>query len=304
MDLNRAAPLKVNLTAVERVLDRTRLVALGEFRCPATHRQFRGGGPQLCHYLVFPRQPVRIQLHGGESEIAAPGTLRFYNIGDTYERSAVGGLADESDWIAIASELIEQLMAQLSGAPVARRSSDSSGVSRLFAASHAPATASLCLLQRRLFREVHGRQLGRLELEERVIGCAARVLTQAGAFWSQRGSSRRSPRAVSLRRRRQLVEEAKELLALDLAFDLSLADVATRLHCSVAHLARVFATHTGRSLHVFRQQLRLHRALELLESGGWALTDIAAEVGFASHSHMTQAFRREFGAVPSRLLPR
>jgi AraC-like DNA-binding protein len=294
--------ITLNLTAVERVLDRTPLVALGEFRCPVTHPQFYGGGPQLCHYMVFPRKPVRIHLRGGETEIASPGTLRFYNIGDIYERSAVGGLADESDWIAIGSELIEQLLAQLSGAPLSTCRVDSRRrASKLFPATQAPATARLYLTQRRLFAAVRERTLSRLQLEEQVIECATEALGQAGAFWSRRMRCRHSPRAASLRRRRQLVEAAKQLLALDLALDLSLHDLAVRLHCSGAHLARVFTTHTGRSLHVFRQQLRLHRALELLEGGGWPLAQIAAEVGFASHSHMTQAFRRELGTVPSRL---
>ena len=40
------------------------------------------------------------------------------------------------------------------------------------------------------------------------------------------------------------------------------------------------------------------RRLSLNDIGG--LADIAVAVGFSSHSHLTQAFRRAFGNTPSR----
>jgi AraC-like DNA-binding protein len=290
-----AADLTINLTAVERLLGQTSLVALGEFRCPVRHAQFAGGGPQSCHYIVFPRNPVRIQMHGGDCEVASAGTLRFYNEGDSYDRAAVGGRPDESDWIALNSQLLDDLLARSCRL-------GSSCQSKMFPARSAPVSARLCLWQRRLFAFAAREQpYSRLALEEAGIACASRAIHEATHYWNHAKSPRRAPRRLSQRRRAQIAEQTKEILALDPALELSIADLAARVHCSVAHLARVFVAHTGRSLHAFRQQIRLHYALDLLASGGSSLADIALQAGYASHSHMTQALRRGFGFVPSRL---
>ena len=287
--------LTINLTPVERLLGQTSLIALGEFRCPVGHAQFAGGGPQPCHYIVFPRNPVRIHVHGGECEVASAGTLRFYNVGDCYDRGALGGRADESDWIAVSSQLLDDLLARSC-------SSANYGSSKMFPARSAPVSARLCLLQRRLFTFVAREQsFSRLCIEEAVIACASRAVEEAANVWGAAKCRRRAPRPLSQRRRKAIAEQTKEILVLDPALELSIAELAARVHCSVAHLSRLFLAHTGRSLHGFRQQIRLHYALELLAGGGSSLADIAVQAGYASHSHMTQAFRRDFGVVPSHL---
>jgi AraC family transcriptional regulator len=48
---------------------------------------------------------------------------------------------------------------------------------------------------------------------------------------------------------------------------------------------------------------RLRDALEMLLDTRDSISQIALSVGFASHSHLTDAFRREFG-VPPRTLRR
>ena len=65
------------------------------------------------------------------------------------------------------------------------------------------------------------------------------------------------------------------------------------------HLARVFKARTGFSLHAYRNQLRLRAALERLAEPGVDLIDIALDLGFSSHSHFTETFRRSFGKTPS-----
>jgi AraC family transcriptional regulator len=68
---------------------------------------------------------------------------------------------------------------------------------------------------------------------------------------------------------------------------------------SVFHLARIFKVRTGFSLHTYRTQLRLRAALERLREPGLDLIDIALDLGFSSHSHFTETFRRSFGKTPS-----
>jgi AraC-like DNA-binding protein len=287
--------LQLNLTPVDRVLRRTPLLAAGEYRCPVTHPQFAGGGPQLCHYIVFPRRAVRIQVEGDEPQVAAPGTLRFYNVGDCYGRAAIGRQADESDWIGLDARLFEELLVHLPGARADTVSS------ARFALRASPASARLCLAQRRLFAWVEAEGVDRLGFEEDALELTRSSLEEAALAWCADTRRRRTPRPASQRRRRQIAEQAKEILALDPALELSLGEVAHQVHCSVAHLSRVFRRHTGATLHGYRQQIRLHQALQMLGDGGLSLADVAAQLGFASQSHMSEAFRRHFGARPSGL---
>ena len=53
------------------------------------------------------------------------------------------------------------------------------------------------------------------------------------------------------------------------------------------------------SLHAYRNQLRLRASLERLHEPGVDLIDIALDLGFSSHSHFTETFRRSFGKTPS-----
>jgi AraC family transcriptional regulator len=45
--------------------------------------------------------------------------------------------------------------------------------------------------------------------------------------------------------------------------------------------------------------VRLRMALFALDHGADDLARIALQVGFSSHSHLTRAFRLEFGSTPS-----
>jgi AraC family transcriptional regulator len=54
-------------------------------------------------------------------------------------------------------------------------------------------------------------------------------------------------------------------------------------------------------MHQYRRRLRLRAALEAVTSGDATLTEIALGLGFPSHSHFTNAFRVEFGVLPSAL---
>ena len=56
-------------------------------------------------------------------------------------------------------------------------------------------------------------------------------------------------------------------------------------------------------IHRYLTQLRLRSSLERLADGANDLTALALELGFSSHSHFTDAFRREFGHAPSRDRP-
>jgi AraC-like DNA-binding protein len=80
---------------------------------------------------------------------------------------------------------------------------------------------------------------------------------------------------------------------------LHLADVSRAACASPDHLTRVFRRETGVTLHEYLMRLRLAAALDTVLQGEGDLTELALELGFANHSHLTYAFRRRFGVPPA-----
>jgi AraC family transcriptional regulator len=95
------------------------------------------------------------------------------------------------------------------------------------------------------------------------------------------------------------VEAAKTYLAGRMSERVTLDDVARAVGASPFHLARLFRRRTGAPLHRYLMCLRLRASLERLADGANDLTSLAIELGFSSHSHFTDSFRREFGRTPS-----
>jgi AraC-like DNA-binding protein len=60
----------------------------------------------------------------------------------------------------------------------------------------------------------------------------------------------------------------------------------------------MFQQQTGMPVHRYLTQLRLRAALERLADAD-DITSLAIDLGFSSHSHFTDVFRREFGKTPS-----
>lgn len=96
-------------------------------------------------------------------------------------------------------------------------------------------------------------------------------------------------------------EAARTYLAARMSERITLDDVARAVNVSPFHLARIFQKHTGVPVHRYLTQLRLRASLERLAEGASDLTVLALELGFSSHSHFTDTFRREFGKAPSEI---
>lgn len=79
--------------------------------------------------------------------------------------------------------------------------------------------------------------------------------------------------------------------------------IARHLHCSRAHLYRVFAA-KGESVANYVRELRLQRAHHLLTHGEVSkehIGDIAYRCGFEDPVHFTRLFRQRFSLTPSEL---
>lgn len=80
---------------------------------------------------------------------------------------------------------------------------------------------------------------------------------------------------------------------------ISLTLVAARLSFSPEHFSRMFTKETGVNFSTFLNNLRMKRALELLEKTDKKIYEIAEEVGFSSVSYFSTAFKKSFGQTPN-----
>ena len=99
---------------------------------------------------------------------------------------------------------------------------------------------------------------------------------------------------------RQL-QRVQEAIVANPGENLGVDELARIAGCSPFHLCRIFRQGTGQSLRQFRLQQRLGTVLGRLGEGEEDLAALACDVGFSSHSHMTDAFRLALGSSPSDL---
>jgi AraC-like DNA-binding protein len=97
---------------------------------------------------------------------------------------------------------------------------------------------------------------------------------------------------------RRLSHAAQEIIATRFREPLTLDEVARAVGCSPFHLTRIMRDCIGESLHRHVVRLRLRESLEQLLDAPHDISRIALDAGFASHSHMTTAFGREYGVTP------
>ena len=254
----------------------TPTLSVGEFHCPpgdASWRETNRIGDRA--HIVFPRCSVLIRQLGREPVLATPNHAMLYNAEQRYRRELHHELGDESVFVELTEETLEQL----------------AGDGRLHA-THVPTGRRTYLFQHLLVRQLRGRSSDELEAEE----LAFRLVLSALAPQLVRRQPARERTSTD---HRELAEAAKSEIASDLSVRRSLGELARKLHTSPFHLARVFRAETGFTLAGYRQALRLRAALERLPENDRDLSALALELGFSSHSHFTASFTREFGVPPS-----
>jgi len=77
--------------------------------------------------------------------------------------------------------------------------------------------------------------------------------------------------------------------------------LAQKCSMSERHFRRAFAAETGKTPKRYWDELRLHTALGLLRNRRKTLKEIAAELGYSSSFHLSNAVKARFGAAPGIL---
>lgn len=268
---------------VETQLFASPLLTITEFNCPPGDAAWAQANlvQSCCPLVVFPRIPVAIRHAGGPRVLSTPNVAMLYNPDQEYDRELRDARGDLCVYFAIREPALEPL----------ERESAVLADGRL-TATHVPTPQAAYLRQHLLARYLGGEHVDALLVEETALGVIAQVLgrvPKAGAG-----------RPATVRSHAELTEAAKERIVESISEALGLTELAASLGISPFHLARIFRAQTGFSLHQYRKHLRLRLALERVADGE-SLSRIAHGLGFASHSHFSDTFRREFGVAPSAL---
>ena len=280
-------PLDIRLKPVETLLFRSDVIAVGKFRCPASHPLFRDSGPCSHHTFVFPRTITRIRYEEGREFIGSPSSVAFYNQYQLYTRTQVSD-TDASDWYTLAGDVLHDLMSE----------HDSSATpERPFRFAEASCDPRSFLEQRTIFdaldRDI---PLDSAQVEETLLRVLSRVVHRAYA--SAAKARRLKPREIDA------VEHARRIIFRDPAENIPLRVLARECELSPFHLCRLFRAHTGETMTRYRHSLRLRLALDRLRDRAAKLTQHALDLGYSSHSHFTFVFRRCFGLTPSEFRAR
>lgn len=278
---------------VHQTIYQGNLVQFGLFRCHPSHPSFVDTGPiRRGHLLVFPRTCVRITHEGGNPVVANPNVVMFYNEGQSYRRAAVSQKGDWCEWFAYCPTVIADAL----------EGYDPTAIERLdhpFALTHGPSDATSYMAQRLAVDHVlTAGSADRLQIEELMLSVLYRVVNNA---FGQKTKNHHSPRAATERSYRELVQFAQEYIATHFDQQLLLDRIAQKVHSSPYHLCRIFRQRTGVTIHKFQDQLRLRTALNQLPDSCGDLSGLAHDLGYSSHSHFSNAFRRTFGLSPSHL---
>ena len=269
------------MAATARVLFSSELVKLSDFTCNTPKS---GRGCELCDTrssVTIVRRGVHAYHGRGRVALAEAGLGLLYRGGEVYQLSHPyhREAPDRSTCIEFDDALLEEAFGKW---PLERDLG-----THLSARTH--------LLNHEVMAALVAGTLDRTGAEEAVLAVIRAVardfhLTAEGGGLPEVG--------------RRRVERAREFIAARLDEDHGMAAIAAVAATSPFHLARLFKRHTGMTIRGYRLRLRLAVALERIVEGERDLSFLAAELGFSNHSHLTSAFRRQFGAPPSVLRDR
>lgn len=278
-----------------RSLYETSWVRIGAFECqpgdPAWAAENQVG--DAC-YVVFPGTPVIITQAGARPVVTNANHTIFYNEGQVYRRGLFSADGDRCVFVAIDRELLDDAVVTWGIRPPV-------GSSFRFPFVEGPLARPLFIGQRQLVRSLDG-GIGPdpLAVEEVLLSLVSGTIRDAFAVRSDRGSPARGRRSrVAARRRTEMVEQTRAILTHRYRESIGIDALARATQVSPFHLARTFRASTGYSLHRYRDELRLRSSLDMLSASRDDLTSIALDLGYASHSHFSEAFRRAFGVTPS-----
>ena len=256
------------------------LVRVSHWCCRFDGRALRQERYNAWHVLALPRSGASMVHSGGRSKLVAPGSVVLRAPFTLYSSSHPFGCGDRGWNIAIRRDALP--------------GTDGASEPERFRLGPVP-VRDFVRWRLELDRQRRERSAP-LALEEATLRLLDGVLGSLGpdgSAWPRRSSTAEAHEACFERTRAELFRRFRE--------PLQLADLARAVYASPFHLCRIFKQASGLPVHRYLTRLRLLEGLEALVESDVPLAELALDLGFSSHSHFTDAFRRELGMAPSEL---
>lgn len=273
---------------VERPLCGSELLAVGRWECTADRPEFPVT-PRLANDLfVFADQPLwwdRGSSDARDWAFLEAGSVVMHRAGRTIRRRAVTELGDQATFFAVDPALFEEALITAGADP-------ERATTQLDPIIPSPAVRAAQLALR---AELEAGVVDPAEAEERGLTLLAHLAASLAEHDPLEGA-----RPGTRGRRRRVADRARALLQERLADELPLGELGREVGASPFHLCRLFRDQVGMTLSDYRHRQRARVALERMQGERQDLSELAAELGYSSHSHFTRSFRRVVGAPPSR----
>jgi AraC family transcriptional regulator len=257
---------------------RTPTVVVHDVCCAGTCRGHSDEEATRQTRLVFAYRGVFVRHVGQDDAVAEANQVLFFNAGEGYRVSHPVAGGDASLDLVISEPLLHELTPR----------------------EHLRPGAALAFREQRLRIDPRAQALVALLRHSLRLKCAEPLEGESMALTLARLAlgprTAHAPGATAGRRR--LVDRTKLVLASDLARRWTLGEIAAEVGGSPVYLTQVFKQVEGLPLYRYQLRLRLARALDLLPQYD-DLTALGLDLGFASHSHFTTAFRQVYGRSPS-----
>jgi AraC family transcriptional regulator len=240
------------------------------------------------HTIVFVRSGTFRYTMNGETIAADPNYVLFFAAGRPYRVAHPVAGGDDCTSVSLSSRLVRDL--RRTCAPRAAERGEAA-----FPRSHALCSARALRLQYELLAVLRGSRPSPLVVQDLIAALADEAVREAyGAVGVG------SPRPGAARRARDLAEAARYQVQANVVEPPSLEALSRSLGCSPFHLSRTFHRVVGVPIRRYVARMRARVAAERLLEGAQDLTGLALDLGYADHSHFTNAFRQEWGEPPSR----
>jgi AraC family transcriptional regulator len=274
-----------HLAPVETLLFQSDLVKVGTFECAADDPCFRVSETLDNDVFVLPRKPLWIRRNADEYQFVEPGAILMHRAGSRLERRRALSSGERTYWFGVHPDSFVDALERYD------LSTEDMGRALI-------ADLQFHLRLAVLLKQIECDQWDRLAVEEEVLslffGICERRADRVRKFTHARG--------VTAERQRRLVGRARAFLDAHLAETVGLETVARDAGTSLYHLCRVFREQTGLTMHAYRTRQRLGHALDRLVSGSSTdLTELALDLGFSSHSHLSRTFQKQMGVPPSAI---
>jgi len=265
-------------------------VSVTDFRCRACRHPLSAEECNVDPSIVFVRRGLFVRSQHGMSIVADTNRILFFNPDQPYRISHPIEGGDDCTILTIARPLALEIVARHAPQVVEQQWVP-------FLHGQGRAALDLWRMHYELLALSSADHLGFEDLLLRIID---QTVGEAHRGASGNRLLSRRVRHRTARRHGELAHAAIVILNRNLARPPSLVALSATLGCSAYHLSRVFREVNGFSLRSYLGTARARAAADAIARGVRNLTDLALRLGYADHSHFTNAFNREWKTSPSK----